>query len=154
MVNLKIVDLQEATVVSSRAWGTSPEVAAWEALRAWAEPRGLLADCQQHPVYGFNNPAPSEGSQEYGYEFWIVVDNADQLPGNLECKKFEGGRYAAMKCRFADGTDLPAKWMQLWEWVDASEYTWRETHELEHHLNPASSLEELELELLLPIKDS
>ncbi len=152
-LNVRIVKLEPMTVASSRAFGETPEPRAWEQLRAWAEPKGLLADLARHPVFGFNNPSPSPESKEYGYEFWISVDPGEKSTGNIEIKKFAGGWYAATECRLRGEPDVTETWRLLWEWVQSGEYRWRETHELERAKNPTAPEDEMELELLLPIED-
>ena len=87
-LTVRIEKLEPMTVASSRAFSESPEPQAWEQLRAWAEPKGLLDDVEKHPVFGFNNPSPSPGSKEYGYEFWIGVGPDIEPEGEIEAKEF------------------------------------------------------------------
>ncbi|MHA2314338.1 MAG: ArsR family transcriptional regulator, partial [Candidatus Hermodarchaeia archaeon] len=68
---VQVVELEPMRVASVRALSATPENDAWEKMRAWAEPQGLLDDIDNHPVFGFNNPNPTPGQKEYGYEFWI-----------------------------------------------------------------------------------
>jgi predicted transcriptional regulator YdeE len=74
-------------------------------------------------------------------------------PG-IEVKEVPGGLYAVTMCKLIDdpGGTVAQVWMALWEWVQEGEYSWRETHELEKHLQPDASLEEMVLELYLPIQ--
>jgi DNA gyrase inhibitor GyrI len=88
----QIVSLPPITVVSAHAVGVSPESKAMDLLFAWAEPQGLLEDTDLHPIYGFNNPNPEPGRQEYGYEFWMVVDERMTDVGHLELKKLENSK--------------------------------------------------------------
>ncbi len=150
-LNVRIVMLAPMTVASFRALGESPEPAAWEQLRAWAEPKGLLEDLQKHPVFGFNNPNPTPDSNEYGYEFWIAIEPHETLTSGAETKEFPGGLYAVTRCKLTGEPNVLETWKMLWEWVQTSEYQWRETHELEKVLNPGAPEDEIELELYLPI---
>jgi DNA gyrase inhibitor GyrI len=141
-------------VASVRVISETPERDAWEKIRAWAEPQGLFADPDANPVFGFNNPPPAEGRKEYGYEFWIRVDPDIEVAGELEGKDFPGGLYAVTRCRLhgdPEGNVLQA-WKRLWDWVQASDYEWRRTHELEKPLDPLVPEEELVLDLYLPIE--
>jgi DNA gyrase inhibitor GyrI len=151
---VRIVKLEPMTVASARAVGQSPEPQAWEELRAWAEPKGLLDDLDKHPVFGFNNPNPSPESKEYGYEFWISVEPGEKPEGDVEIKQFPGGWYAVTSCRLTGEPNVLETWKLLWEWVQSSEYQWRRTHELERPKDPTAPEDKLELELYLPIEEA
>jgi DNA gyrase inhibitor GyrI len=152
---VKIVRLEPMRVASARAVSTNPEKDAWEKLRAWAEPKGLFEDFGEHPVYGFNNPSPTPGQKEYGYEFWIQVEQDAQGEGEVEVKDVPGGLYAVTTCELygdPQGSILDV-WQGLFEWVKASdEYTWRQVHELEKQHDPLAPAEELVLDLYLPVE--
>jgi DNA gyrase inhibitor GyrI len=152
-LNVRIVKLDPMTVASSRALGESPERQAWDQLSAWAEKKGLLDDIVKHPVFGFNNPNPTPGSKEYGYEFWISVDPSEKPEGNIEIKRFPGGLYAVCDCKLFGEPSVPETWNMLWEWIQSSKYSWRKTHELEKSKNPLAPEHEMELELYLPIEE-
>jgi len=78
-------------VASVHVVSEHPEAEAWERLKAWAEPRGLLENPRQHPVFGFNNPPPSPERKEYGYEFWIRVGPEVASEGTVQVKAIAGG---------------------------------------------------------------
>src|SRR5574341_504661 len=59
IMKVNIVKLAPMRIASIRALSETPERDAWEKLRAWANPKGLLDDSDKHPVFGFNNPSPS-----------------------------------------------------------------------------------------------
>ena len=49
-------------------------------------------DRGKHRLFGFNNPDPSAGSPNYGYEVWIVVDRDEMTPEDgVEIKAIPGG---------------------------------------------------------------
>jgi DNA gyrase inhibitor GyrI len=154
-IRVRIASLPPMRVASVRAIGREPERSAWEKLRSWGEPRGLLDDPDKHPVFGFNNPNPSPGQTEYGYEFWISVDAGETgAEGEIEIKEFPGGLYAVTTCKLLDdphGT-VPEVWQDLWKWVQASPYNWRRDQEFEKSLNPGRLENEIVLELYLPIQ--
>jgi len=70
---VRIVNLEPMRVASFHGFGPSPEHLAIQKLADWAAPRGYLVDRKQHRIFGFNNPNPSHGSPNYGYELWLVV---------------------------------------------------------------------------------
>jgi DNA gyrase inhibitor GyrI len=151
-LRVRIERLAPMRVASARALSETPEQDAWELLRAWAGPMGLLADSDAHPVFGFNNPSPSPERKEYGYEFWIRI-GADVAPSPaIEIREFPGGLYAVTTCPLLGDHGVVQTWKDLWNWVKRSEYRWRRTHELEKVQNPLAPPEELVLELYLPIE--
>jgi DNA gyrase inhibitor GyrI len=124
MMKVNIVKLAPMRVASARVLSETPERDAWEKLRAWAKPKGLLKDSDQHPIFGFNNPSPSKDHKEYGYEFWIGVGPEIQAAGDIAIKDFSGGLYAVTTCKLVDdpaGT-IQEQWMKLWHWVQDSQY--------------------------------
>ena len=133
---VQIVVLEPMRVASAWAFGPNPEELAWQKLKAWAEPRGLLTSGQR--IFGFNNPNPSAGSPNYGYEFWLTVD-ADVAPaGDIRVADVPGGRYAVLEADVTGdyGATIPAAWQRLDAWVAARSYQhgahqWLEEHSLE-----------------------
>jgi len=155
-LDVRIVKLEPMRVASVRALSESPERDAWEKLRAWAEPKGLLKDIERHPVFGFNNPNPAPDRKDYGYEFWIRIDPDIEPEAEIEAKDFAGGLYAVTTCRLLGDPkgNVGEVWMKLWEWAQASsKYKWRRTHELEKQHDPLASEEDLVLDLYLPIAE-
>ncbi len=149
-LNVRIERLEPMRVASVQVVSERPETEAWEKLKAWAEPQGLLKDPKQHPVFGFNNPNPSPERKEYGYEFWIRVGPEAASEGSVTVKEVDGGRFAAMTHR---GYPSPQVWKQLWDWVHSSGYRWRKAHELERIHDPLGSGAEVTFDLYLPIED-
>lgn len=141
-------------IAAVRAVSATPERDAWEKLRCWAEPLGLLLQPRLHPVYGFNNPPPVADHAAYGYEFWIRVDAHTATEGEIELKDFPGGLYATCTCRLVNDAAGPiaSVWRQLWEQIQSSPYRWRRAHELEHPHNPAAAERDMVLDLLLPVE--
>ncbi len=155
-LSVKVMRLEPMRVASVRVISANPEKDAWEKMRGWAEPRGLLDDAEEQRIFGFNNPNPSEGRQEYGYEFWVGVGPAAVGEGEVEVKDFAGGLYAVTTCRLVGDPagSVPQVWKSLWDWAQQSgKYRWRKTHELEHCRNPQADEQDMELELYLPIEE-
>lgn len=153
MTNLEVrlEHLQPMRVACFRALSESPESDAWEKLRNWAEPKALLDDPQNHPVFGFNNPNPSPSRKEYGYEFWIRLQPEARPESEVEMQDFPGGLYAVTSRNLCGDPPLPETWRKLWDWVRASTHKWRRTHELERVRNPQAPEADLVLDLYLPI---
>lgn len=152
-LDVRIVKLGSMRVASAHAHSASPEHDAIEKLVAWAEPKGLLDDQETHRVFGFNNPDPSPGSPNYGYEFWIVIGPDMEPEGEIKAKEFPGGLYAVTRCEVSgDAYDvIPATWKQLVTWLENSKYR-SGTHQwLEEHLSPIGVAEDFVLDLYMPI---
>lgn len=151
-LEVRIERLEPMRVASVRVVSDTPERDAWQRMREWAGPLGLLNDTEKNPVFGFNNPSPAPDRREYGYEFWIRIDPDVEPRSGIQIKEFPGGLYAVTKCSLLGDPNILETWKLLWEWVMVSEYDHRRTHELEKHLNPLSPEEDLILDLYLPIE--
>jgi len=155
-LNVRIVKLEPMRVASFHGFGESPEDEAWNKLVAWAKPKGLLHDPQHHRIYGFNNPNPSPGSPNYGYEFWMVVGPEVQAEGDMEVKDFAGGLYAVTFCDVQGKPydTIPATWQKLVQWHEKSKYK-RASHQwLEEHLHiESASKDAFNLNLYMPIAE-
>lgn len=160
-LKVEIVRLEPMRVVSARAVSETPERDAWEKMRAWAEPQGLLDDPENHPVFGFNNPDPSPDRNEYGYEFWIRVDPDFEPEGEVEVKEFPGGLYAVTTCKlqeelsseFFQKEGYLEPWKNLYDWVTSSKYKIGSHQFMEKAHDPGAPEEELVLDFYCPIEE-
>ena len=148
-LDVKIVMLEPMRVASFRAISETPEHDAAKLLTDWAQGRGYLNDQEKHPIFGFNNPNPSKGKKEYGYEFWIKVED-DYSEEDVTLKDVSGGRYAVTTCYHL--SQIGELWMRLFKWVKDNEYECREADCLEKTHNFSASDDELVLDLYEPIK--
>jgi DNA gyrase inhibitor GyrI len=153
---VRIVQLETMQVAAFHAFGATPELAAWQKVQAWSQPRGLTDEESTCRIFGFNNPNPSEGSPNYGYEFWVEIDDADDIEASdrsVEIKHFDGGLYAVAECVGAE--QIGATWQQLVAWCEKSRYEIAHHQWLEEHMQRGDVLpEQLHLALYLPIADS
>lgn len=151
-LEVRLVTLEPMRVASVYGFGESPELQAWEKLRAWAEPKGLLDDREQHRIFGFNNPNPSPASPNYGYEFWIAVGPEVEPEGEVRIGEFLGGRYAVTQCKGVE--NITDTWRKLAKWLVDSKYGHASHQWLEEHLSPVdASLDEMVLDLYAPIAE-
>jgi len=159
-IQVEIKQLDPMTVASVQAIGKTPEEDAWKKLVAFAEPRGLLKDQKKNPIFGFNNPEPTKGQEEYGYEFWIRIDSDMKLDEGVTKKKFGGGLYAVKRCNltkeatseFMQEHGVSESWFRLTEWLKSSEYKKGSHQWLEKSVNPNKPDEDLILDLHFPIE--
>lgn len=151
---IRIIKLSELRVASVLGYGTQPEDQAWQKLTNWAKPKGLMDGTPQ--IFGFNNPSPTPGSPNYGYEFMIVIGSEVETDGEVEIKTFPGGLYAVARCEVtADpGDQIPAAWQALVLWREQSRYK-SATHQwLEEHIETGNMTEgQFTLDLYLPIAE-
>ncbi len=137
-LQVEIVRLAPIQVASFYGFGAEPEFQAAAKMLAWAEPRGLYDEGTAHRVFGFNNPSPTAGSPNYGYEFWLEMkdDEAgtaapEMRGGDVELKSFAGGMFAVAHCRGVGA--VPDTWRQLVTWLEDSRYTMSHSQCLEQH---------------------
>jgi predicted transcriptional regulator YdeE len=140
-------------VISAYGFGSQPEGIAAGKMEAFLAKKGLLAGYGSSiPHYGFNNPSPSSGSPNYGYEIWAVVP-PEVTPEDDLCEvMFTGGLYAVT--RFENLEDIGRVWGELVQWREGSPYLHADHQWLEHLLNPLERDPSKYLfELYLPIKE-
>ena len=147
-LNVRIVTLPPLRVASFYGYGAEPEMIAHGKLEEWARPRGLLQPNSGRLVFGFNNPSPTPGSPNYGYEFWMTLDSEEDPSEGVEVKQFAGGLYAVTRCV---GTEIIGEvWQQLAAWRNGTHYRYGTHQWLEEHINIWDS-EQFVLDLFLPI---
>lgn len=148
MQDVRIITLAAMRVASFHAFGSSPEHMAGAKLAAWAGPRGLLDG--SHRIFGFNNPNPSPGSPNYGYEFWLEIGPEVEADGEVEVKEFGGGRYGVLRCQGV--ANIEASWAALNAWRENAGYRMGRRQWLEEHIGafPAGD-ETLVLDLYIPL---
>jgi effector-binding domain-containing protein len=151
-VDVKIVTLPPMRVASQTAYGPSPEIEAYQGLIAWAQENQVLTYPDGQRIFGFNNPGPTPGSPNYGYEFWMTVPAGTSGSERVEIKDIPGRTYAVIHCE-----SLPVigeRWRQLINWVQTSGYRAAAGECLEEYLGPLELIEEqLIFDLYQPIND-
>jgi DNA gyrase inhibitor GyrI len=155
-LKVRIIELEPLRVASVLGFGETPEDLAWKKLTTWAKAQGIYQDLNQHRIFGFNNPNPSPGSPNYGYEFWITVGPEVEPEGEVEIKEFPGGLYAVTRC-YVDKKPyetIPAAWESLVRWREDSSYRHADHQWLEEHLWLDEYPEgDWDLDLYLPIAE-
>jgi len=155
-LDVKIVRLAAMRVARFHGFGSSPELVAIEKLVYWARPKGLLENRTRNRIFGFNNPNPSPGSPNYGYETWIAVGSEIDAEKGVELHEFEGGLYGVTRCRGVES--ITPTWKALVQWLEESPYRYGSDPCLEELLGPLDApLDELingsVLDLYMPIAE-
>lgn len=150
-IEVKIVKLEPMRVISSYGFGPEPEGLAWEKISAFARKKGLSLSGERS-TFGFNNPNPSKGSPNYGYEIWLPVAENVEPEGDLRILDFEGGLYAVTT--FKGLENIGDVWMKLAKWAEGSKYKRAHHQWLEELITgPDVPLDEYIFNLYLPIAE-
>jgi len=154
-LDVRIIKLEPMRVASVLGFGESPEGQAWQKLEAWAKPKGLFEDPEKHCIFGFNNPDPSPGSPNYGYELWIMVGPDVEPEGEVRILNVPGAHYAVTRCKVPEGEldNIGATWKKLAAWREDSKYKCGSHQWLEQSVSLYSPGVGFILDLYLPITD-
>ncbi|HSJ56188.1 MAG TPA: GyrI-like domain-containing protein [Anaerolineae bacterium] len=149
-LNVRIVDLEPMRVAVSHGFGASPEMEAGDKMLAFLEAKGLTFDDVRW--YGFNNPNPSPGSPNYGYDVWATVGPDVEAEGEITMREVPARRYAVARCEGLE--TIGEVWKQLVLWFEESPHEkpahWCEC--LENLLtHPATPYDRYIFDLYLPI---
>ena len=120
-LKVRIVTLPPMRFVCFNGFGSSPEGMAWSKLIEWAKKKGLLNPSRR--FFGYNNPDPTPGSPNYGYDAWMDVEEGVQADEGGRVIEFPGGLYAVAHVEAgAQGENIYDTWQKLAGWVENSRY--------------------------------
>ena len=149
-IEVKVVRLEPMRVASAYGFGKEPEGIAAEKMAAFAKKHNLYGGEKKPRTFGFDNPTPSPGSPNYGYECWAEVDGTIKPDGDIRIQHFSGGLYAVTQ--FKNLHNIGKVWKQIVTWREDSQYKSGQHQWLEELLTPASApIEEYVFNLYLPI---
>jgi effector-binding domain-containing protein len=151
-LDVRIVNMEPMRVAVAHGFGPSPEAIASDKMLAFLAAKGLAF--QDVRWFGFNNPDPSPGSPNYGYDVWATVGPEVEGEGDITIREVPARMYAVT--RFKDLNNIGRVWQELVLWFEASPYKrpsyWHEC--LENLLVPPDTpFEEYEFDLYLPIRE-
>lgn len=152
-IEVRIVRLAPQRVAAAYGFGPGPEEIAWKHMADFVEEKRLDKDNRQHRYFGFNNPSPSPGSPNYGYEQWITIGPEVETSGDIKIKNFEGGLYAVTRTWLGE---ITRTWEKLFAWRETSPYRAGSHQWLEEALDVPLDLnitEEMVLDLYIPIAE-
>lgn len=136
-LDVRIVTLKPMTMASAYGFGSSPEGMAEDKMVAFLKANNLLEGYgTKRRHFGFNNPDPSAGSPNYGYEIWVEVERGIEPQGDIRIVTFFGGLYAVT--RFENLDNIGRVWEELVKWRETSKYREapQQCLQLENLLNP------------------
>ncbi|NLS80019.1 MAG: GyrI-like domain-containing protein [Chloroflexi bacterium] len=151
-LEVRIVKLEPIKAARFHAFSRTPEHDAWAKMQAWAEPKGWLEAPRARRIFGFNNPNPSPGSPNYGYEFWVTLLPGDQPEEGVQVIEFAGGTYAVTRCAECgpEGQGIPKAWQRLVAWQERSKHRHARHQWLEEHISGSADAD-MVLNLYMPI---
>jgi len=152
-LEVRIVRLEPMRVMSAYGFGPQPETIAHEKLGAFLKSQGMLEGYGKDFIsYGFNNPNPSAGSPNYGYEIWVPVPQDVEPEDDIRVVEFEGGLYAVT--RLTNLEKIGQMWGELVTWRENSPYKKAYHQWLEGLLNPKETdMMKFTFDLYLPISE-
>jgi DNA gyrase inhibitor GyrI len=120
-LDVRIVNIPPMRVVCMNGFGASPETQAFEKITLWAKEKGIWE--KPHRLFGYNNPDPSRGSPNYGYDVWMTVDEPVEADGEARIINFPGGLFAVTRIHAgSQGEGIFEAWQRLSAWVEHSKY--------------------------------
>jgi hypothetical protein len=155
-----LIRLPKMTFACARAMSKSPEDDCWKIINEFVVKNDLLNQ-PGFRHFGFNDPDPQMGKEEYGYQMWVAVSKDMTVPEPLWKIDFEGGLYAGLVTTMDVIGD---RWKKLWQWStnnEEYEVDWNLTSDrrcLEECMDyitfndPTIPFEKKQLDLLTPIK--
>jgi DNA gyrase inhibitor GyrI len=147
-LDVRIVELPPMRVACAHGYGSMPEEVAARKMRSFMASSGLAFEDVRW--FGFNNPDPSPGSPNYGYDVWITVGPEVDPADEITIHDFSGGLYAVTRMDNLD--HIGDVWKQLVYWREDSPYQYGRHQWLEHLLVPPDTpYPEYVFDLYLPI---
>jgi DNA gyrase inhibitor GyrI len=123
-IDVRIVTLPPMRVICFNGFSPSPEGQAFDKTRDWLQSKGMWEDGKQRRFFGYNNPDPSPGSPNYGYDVWVTVDETVEAAPGARIIEFPGGLYAVTRVEAGPkGEGIYDTWQALAAWVGHSKYT-------------------------------
>ncbi len=153
-LDVKIVRLPPMRVACLNGYGSEPENQAFQKVRDFIRQKGLDRDGQAHRYFGYNNPSPSAGSPNYGYDVLVTVDESVISEGEVRVFDFPGGLYAVLRIRPATGEEIFPMWQKFVAWQGSSRYRMARHQWLEEHIGDINkTFPDLTLDLYMPVAE-
>lgn len=145
-----IKEIPEMKVAYYRVISKTPEADAWNHIKQWAQESAVFDS--EYRIFGFNNPDPSEmkkmvdkngdsfqissGQDEYGYEFWLTVDDSVKPECNgkgVDIKTVPAGKFAVMSVGVGcEEYDIEKGWAKFCKLLEEGNYKMKERWFEEH----------------------
>ena len=110
---VRLIRLPKMTFACARAMSKSPEDDCWKIINEFIVKNDLLNQ-PGFRHFGFNDPDPQAGKQEYGYQMWIAIGKDTMVEEPMWKIEFDGGLYAGLVTTMDVIGD---RWKKLWQWA-------------------------------------
>jgi DNA gyrase inhibitor GyrI len=152
-IDVRIVHLERMLMASSYGFGSSPELIAHQKMADFLKSKGMLEGYgSRYRHFGFNNPDPTPGSPNYGYEVLVTVGPEVEPDGDIRIIDFPGGLYAVT--RLVGVEKIGETWGELMKWRERSAYKEAHHQYLENLFKPMeSNFDKFIFDLYLPIAE-
>jgi effector-binding domain-containing protein len=117
---VKIIELEAMRVAVAHGYGESPEIEAWQKILDFLKRTGKIDQLESCRFFGYNNPNPSPGSPNYGYDQWVTITDDIEASEDIRILDFPGGLYAVTS--FQGLSNIGDTWGRLVEWHEDSPY--------------------------------
>jgi DNA gyrase inhibitor GyrI len=117
-LDVRMVQLGPMRVAVAHGYGASPEMEATERMLKFLASKGLSFEDVRW--FGFNNPNPSPGSPNYGYDVWATVGPDVEGEGEIGIKEIPVRLYAVARCEGLQ--NIGDVWQRLVLWFEQSRY--------------------------------
>ncbi|MBI9052124.1 MAG: effector binding domain-containing protein [Anaerolineaceae bacterium] len=149
-LDIEFVSLPAYRVAVFSGFGPEPEMIALGKLIEWMNANNILPLKPETRIFGFNNPDPSPGSPNYGYDFWVTLPQ-DMQVSDAEELAYPGGEYARTSCPGVE--QITETWQALNQWIEQSPYIYGKYQWLEEmFIKDNNPLNFDHLDLYMPIQ--
>lgn len=115
-LTVRTVTLPAMRVASALGFGKEPENQASAMIVDFARKNGMEPGTPAYRTFGFNNPNPSLGSPEYGYELWLPVGPEVKAEPPIVLKEIPKATYAVT--RFVGLSHIGDVWRRFAAWFE------------------------------------
>lgn len=139
-------------------YGKEPENGAFGVMAQWLRKGSLNYEKDKLRIFGYNNPSPKAGEEEYGYEVCVTIPEGFEFSDDkVKTKMFNGGLYTVCGVRKGAagdiGCDIVNAWKRLVKWLEDSKYQLGEHQWFEDHLQFDDEFQHVAgVDLYMPIK--
>ena len=148
-MKVDIKKIEPGIFMSFYGYGKQPEEEAMNKMLNWCNEQNISIGDAKNIIYGFNNPNPTQESNEYGYEFWLKVDSNLKPENDFRLIEYHGGEYAITECTGA--MNMFNNWVALYEWCKENNYKLGYHQPLERIIENIADIDKIRIELCCPV---
>ena len=116
---IKLERVKSMRAAYFHALSEAPEDDAWKKAGSWAKEKELLKKDSEVRIFG-RNTYPTKNPEPHGYGYFITITPNITINEDISIRIIPGGLYAVSRCEGVE--QIGETWVNLWKWVDESEY--------------------------------